>query len=184
MPGRSLEVPTFFLQPSFFTYHPRWLVCFCSHSFRANREAHVGLILLPYVRVLFAVNMAVPTFFLRPHFLFLSCFAYIGCGQGVFGLHVEAMSAQCIQQLLCRRVVSASRRETYHNVDFASQWFIPSAGRIASQASLLNMTSHVCGHLHHWKAVSTLRWCNRTPAACLRALVFNCLRPDDASMCE
>ena len=59
----------------------------------------------------------------------------------------------------------------YHNLDFASQWFIPSAGRIASHASLLNMTSHVCGHLHHWRADSTLRWCNRTPAACLRALV-------------
>ena len=81
---------------TFDTCHPRWLVCLCSHSFRANREAHVGLILLPYVRVLFAVNMAAPTFFLRPYFSFLSCFAYIGCGQGVFGLHVEAMSAQCI----------------------------------------------------------------------------------------
>ena len=103
--------------------------------------------------------------------------------QCVFGLHVEAISAQCIQHLLCRRVVSVSRRQTYHNVDFASQWFMPSAGRTASQASLLNMTSHFCGHLHHWKAVSTLRSCKRT-AVCLRALVFNCLRPDDASMNE
>ena len=96
-------------------------MCLCSHSFRANREAHVGLILLPSVRVLFAVNMAVPTFFLRSYFLFLSCSAYTGCGQAVFELHVEAMSAQCIQQILCRCVVSVSRGETYHNVDFAFQ---------------------------------------------------------------
>ena len=46
------------------------------------------------------------------------------------------------------------------------------------------MTSHVCGHLHHWRAVSTLRWCDRRQVACLRALVGNCLRPDDASMSE
>ena len=71
--------------------------------------------------MLFAVNKAVPTFFLQPYFLLLSCFAYVGCGQGVFGLHVEAMSAQCNHQLSCRRVVSVSKRETYHNVDVASQ---------------------------------------------------------------
>ena len=147
-------------------------MCLCTHSFRANREAHAGLILLPYARVLFAVKMAAPSFFLQPYFTFLSCFAYIGCGQCVFGLHGEAMSAQCIQQLLCKRMVSVSERETYHNVDVASQCFIASTGRTASQASLLNMTSHVCGHLHHWKAVSTLRCCNRN-ATCLRALVCN-----------
>ena len=46
------------------------------------------------------------------------------------------------------------------------------------------MTSHVCGHLHPWRAVSTLRWGDRRQVACLRALVGNCLRPDDASMSE
>ena len=130
--------------------------------------------------------MAVPTFFLRPYFLFVSCFGYLGCVKVLGGAcwsDVCSMYSTPLVQACSRRVFSLSRRETYHNVDFASQWLMPSIWRTARQASLLNMTSHACGRLHHWKSVSTLRCCNRT-AMCLRGFVRNCLRPGDASFSE
>ena len=136
--------------------------------------------------MVFAVYMAVPTFF--SNHTFYSChvlgiLAVSRCLGGACWSDVRSMYSTPLVQACSRRVFSLSRRETYHNVDFASQWFMPSVWRTARQASLLNMTSHACGRLHHWKSVSTLRCCNRT-AKCLRAFVRKCLRPGDASMNE
>ena len=181
---RCLAVPTFFLWPTvlILVTPAGWCVAAAARWERIDKHMLVWYCFSMF-KCCFRLTWRFQLFSLVLHFvlgifcaygLWSRCF-WIACWSDVRSMYSTVLMQACSQRF---------KAWAYHNLDFASQWFIPSAGRIASHASLLNMTSHVCGHLHHWKAVSTLRWCNRTPVACLRALVFNCLRPDDASMCE